>query len=74
MLRISIETPRWEIRELLDQLDKEILERTPLEYAHLMDVDQLAQAGATMFIVRDEDKIVACCALIRHECLCNDFR
>ena len=66
-VEIAVETPlQDDVRTLVAELNAVLLELTPPEHCHHLTVEQMADAGTTVFIARDEGKAVACGALKRH--------
>lgn len=66
-IEINIETPlQDEVRMLISELNTVLLALTPPEFCSHMTAEQMADAGTTVFIARDNGAAVACGALKRH--------
>ena len=66
-ITISAEDPRQDdVRDLIAELNKVLLELTPPEFVFHMTAEEMARPDTTVFIARDEGKAVACGALRRH--------
>ncbi|MBX9944426.1 MAG: GNAT family N-acetyltransferase [Reyranella sp.] len=64
---IAVETPLQEdVRVLVFELNAVLLELTPPEHCHHLTVEQMADAGTTVFVARENGMAVACGALKRH--------
>jgi putative acetyltransferase len=67
-VEIEVETPlQDDVRALIAELNKALLELTPPEFCFHMTAEQMAAADTTVFVARDEGAAVACGALRRHE-------
>jgi putative acetyltransferase len=67
-IEISVESPlQDDVRTLIAELNKALLELTPPEFCWHMTVEQMADAATTVFIARDKGAAVACGALRRHD-------
>ena len=67
-VEIEVETPlQDDVRALIAELNKALLELTPPEFCFHMTAEQMAAADTTVFIARDGGAAVACGALRRHE-------
>ena len=66
-ITISAEDPRQDdVRDLIAELNKVLLELTPPEFVFHMTAEEMARPDTTVFVARDEGKAVACGALRRH--------
>jgi putative acetyltransferase len=64
---IAVESPlQDEVRELIAELNANLLSLTPAEFCFHMTVEQMADADTTVFIAREGGRAVACGALRRH--------
>lgn len=64
---IAVENPlNDEMRTLVADLNAHLLSLTPREFCHHLTVEQMADASTTVFVAREENRIVACGALKRH--------
>lgn len=53
---IAIETPlQDDVRSLVARLNDHLLPLSPLQFQFKMTVEQMAEAGTTLFVARDED-------------------
>jgi putative acetyltransferase len=66
-ITISAEDPRQDdVRDLIAELNKVLLELTPPEFVFHMTAEEMARPDTTVFIARDGSTAVACGALRRH--------
>jgi putative acetyltransferase len=66
-LAIAVETPlQDEIRGMVAALNETLLSLTPREFCHHLTVEQMADADTTLFVARQDGKVVAMGALKRH--------
>jgi putative acetyltransferase len=64
---IAVESPlQDDVRALIAELNAALLELTPPEFCFHMTVEEMADAGTTVFIARADGQAVACGALRRH--------
>ena len=67
-VEIRVETPlQDDVRALIAELNKALLELTPPEFCSHMTAEQMAAADTTVFIARDGGAAIACGALRRHK-------
>jgi putative acetyltransferase len=65
--RIAIESPlQDDVRGLVGELNRVLLELTPPEFCFHMTAEQMAGPDTTVFVARRDDKAVGCGALRRH--------
>lgn len=66
-IAVAVESPlQDDVRELVGELNANLLELTPPEFMFHMTVEQMADPATTVFIAREEGRAVACGALKRH--------
>lgn len=66
-LDIAVETPlQADVRELISELNAELLALTPPEFCFHMSAEQMACDDTTVFVAREGGKALACGALRRH--------
>jgi putative acetyltransferase len=66
-LSIAVESPlQDDVRDLVKELNANLLELTPPEFVFHMTAEQMAEPDTTVFIAREDGKAVACGALKRH--------
>jgi putative acetyltransferase len=66
-LSIAVETPlQDEIRGMVAALNETLLSLTPREFCHHLTVEQMADADTTLFVAREDGRVVAMGALRRH--------
>jgi putative acetyltransferase len=66
-ISIAIESPlQDDVRDLIKDLNANLLELTPPEFVFHMTAEQMAEPDTTVFIAREDGKAVACGALKRH--------
>jgi putative acetyltransferase len=66
-IAIAIENPLTdEVRELIDELNDNLLALSPREACHHLTVEQMAQPDTTVFVARENSRAIACGALKRH--------
>src|SRR6185437_7856833 len=64
---IAVETPlQDEIRQMVAALNETLLSLTPREFCHHLTVEQMADTDTTLFVAREDGKVVAMGALKRH--------
>jgi putative acetyltransferase len=64
---IAVESPlQDEVRELIAELNANLLALTPPEFCFHMSVEQMADADTTVFVAREDGRAVAVGALRRH--------
>ena len=67
-IAVAVESPlQDDVRELVGELNANLLELTPPEFVFHMTVEQMAEPATTVFIAREEGRAVGCGALKRHE-------
>lgn len=66
-VRIAVETPlQDDVRELVAELNANLLELTPPEFVFHMTVEEMAEPTTVVLVARDGDLAVGCGALKRH--------
>ncbi len=66
-MEIDAESPlQDDVRELIAELNRALLELTPPEFCFHMTVEQMADPATTVFVAREDGLAVACGALNRH--------
>jgi putative acetyltransferase len=66
-ITVAIESPlQDDVRELIAELNANLLSLTPPEFCFHMSVEQMADADTTVFIAREDGRAVAVGALRRH--------
>src|SRR5215208_5724057 len=64
---IAVESPlQDDVRELIAELNANLLTLTPPEFCFHMTVEQMADADTTVFVAREDGRAVAIGALRRH--------
>ena len=64
---VAVESPlQDEVRALISELNAFLLSLTPPEFCFHMTVEQMADKDTTLFVARENGRVVACGALRRH--------
>ena len=67
-ITIAIESPlQDDVRVLVASLNEYLLQLTPPEFVFHLTVEQMAEAGVTVWIARDGGRAIGCGALKRHD-------
>jgi putative acetyltransferase len=67
VITVAVESPlQDDVRDLIKELNANLLELTPPEFVFHMTAEQMAEPDTTVFIAREDGKAVACGALKRH--------
>lgn len=75
MVTVAVESPlQDEVRELVAELNAVLHTLSPPEACYHLTVEQMAEPSVTVWIARDQGKVVGCGALKRHSATTGEVK